>query len=61
MVPYMKGMSESCKNICRKHGVEMHFRRRQYHQGPPAAPQRQGHYTAKEWSDLQVQVWKDGL
>ena len=26
MVPYMQGMSESCKHICRKHGVEMHFR-----------------------------------
>ena len=25
MVPYIKGMSESCKNICRKHGIEMHF------------------------------------
>ena len=22
----MQGMSESCKNICRKHGVEMYFR-----------------------------------
>ena len=28
VVPYMQGMSESCKNICRKHGVEMHSRGR---------------------------------
>ena len=25
-VPYMKGLSESCKNICRKHGIEMFFK-----------------------------------
>ena len=24
--PYMKGLSESCKNICRRHGIEMHFK-----------------------------------
>ena len=26
IVPYIQGMSESCRNICRKHGVEMYFR-----------------------------------
>ena len=26
VVPCVKGMSESCKNICRKHGIEMHFK-----------------------------------
>ena len=26
MVPYVKGMGESCKDICRKHGIEMHFK-----------------------------------
>ena len=26
VVPYVQGMSESCKNICRKHGVEMYFK-----------------------------------
>ena len=26
MVPYIQGMSESCMNICRKHGIEMYFR-----------------------------------
>ena len=26
VVPYVQGTSESCKNICRKHGVEMHFK-----------------------------------
>ena len=26
VVPYMKGLSESCKNICRGHGIEMHFK-----------------------------------
>ena len=24
--PYVKGMSESCKNICMKHGIELHFK-----------------------------------
>ena len=27
VVPYIQGMSESCKKICRKHGVEMYFKR----------------------------------
>ena len=26
VVPYMKGLSESCKNICWKHGIEMYFK-----------------------------------
>ena len=26
VVPYVKGMSESCKNICRKHAIEFHFK-----------------------------------
>ena len=26
VVPYIKGMGESCKNICRKHGVEVYFK-----------------------------------
>ena len=26
VVSYMKGLSESCKNICRRHGIEMHFK-----------------------------------
>ena len=26
VMPYMNGLSESCKNICRKHGIEMHFK-----------------------------------
>ena len=26
VVPYMKGLSESCRNICRKHGIEMYFK-----------------------------------
>ena len=25
VVPYMKGLGESCKNICRKHGVEVYL------------------------------------
>ena len=26
VVPYIQGMGESCKNICRKHGVNMYFK-----------------------------------
>ena len=26
VVPYMKGLSETCKNICRRHGVEVYFK-----------------------------------
>ena len=39
VVPYMKGLSESCKNICRRHDIEMHFKERsQYHQAVPCPP-----------------------
>ena len=26
VVPYMKGLGETCKNICRRYGVEVYFR-----------------------------------
>ena len=26
VVPYMKGLSETCKNTCGRHGIEMHFK-----------------------------------
>ena len=26
VVPYIKGLSESCKNICSKEGIQMHFK-----------------------------------
>ena len=26
VVPYMKGLSETCKNICRRHGIDLHFK-----------------------------------
>ena len=26
VVPYMKDLSESCRNICRRHGIEMYFK-----------------------------------
>ena len=26
VVPYMKGLAESCKNICRRYGVEVYFK-----------------------------------
>ena len=26
VVPYTKGLSETCKKICRRHGIEMHFK-----------------------------------
>ena len=26
LVPCVKGISESCKNICRKHGIQMYFK-----------------------------------
>ena len=40
LVPYVQGMSESCKNICRKHGLKC-ISKRPYQQGLPNAPQGQ--------------------
>ena len=42
IVPYIQGMSESCKNICRKHGVDMYFKGGSTIKRPPGTPQRQG-------------------
>ena len=61
VVPYIQGMRDSCKNISRKHGVDMLLQRMQYNQGPPSTPQRQRHHPAKVWSHLQVQVWQGKL
>ena len=58
VVPYIQGMSERCKNICRKHGVEMYFK------GGSTIKDLLVHAkdnTTEEWSDLQVQMWKGGL
>ena len=59
VVPYMQGMSESCKSICRKHGVEMHFRGGNTIRDLLIHPKDRD--TILQKSDLQVQVWKGGL
>ena len=40
VLPYVRGLSESMKNICSKHGVQVYYRGGKYHQRPPDDPQR---------------------
>ena len=47
VVLYIQGTCESCRNICRKHGVEMSFQRRQHHQGSPGTPQGQRYHPVR--------------
>ena len=56
VVPYVQGMGESCKKICRKHWVEMFFKGSNTIKDLLVHPQDR-YNPAKEWSDLKVQVW----
>ena len=61
VVPYMKGLGESCKNICRKHGVEVYFRGGGTIKDLLVHPKDKETILQKKWGDLQVQMWKGGL
>ena len=52
VVPYYKGVSESLKKICGKHGAQVYFKMRTYHQKPPDDPQGSRSNPEKEWGHL---------
>ena len=55
VVPYVKSMSESCKNICRKHGIEMYFKGDNTIKDLLVHPKDKDTILLSEkWSDLQI-------
>ena len=61
VVPYIQGNGGELQEHLQKTWGRNVFQRRQHNQRPPGTPQRQSHHPAKEWSDLQVQVWQGRL
>ena len=47
ILPYVRGLSESMKNICSKHGVQVHYRGGNTIKGLLMAPKDKGHITMK--------------
>ena len=47
ILPYVRGLSESMKNICNKHGVQMHYRGGNTIKGLLMAPKDRDHITMK--------------
>ena len=58
MVPYVKGMSESCRKICRKHGIEMHFKGGSTIKDLLVHPKGRDTILQKNGGDLQIKVWQ---
>ena len=57
VIPCIQGIGETCKNICRKHGVEMLFKGGNTIKDLLVYPKVKMHLE-KECSDLQIQVWQ---
>ena len=60
VIPYYKGLSESLKKICSKHGSAGLLQRRQYHQEPPGGSKRSRSYPKKRvesYTDTNVAEW----
>ena len=53
-VSYEEGLSESVKNICKKYGIEVHFKSGKSIKDELVAPKDQNHLTKKEWHYLQI-------
>ena len=47
VLPYVKGLSESMKNICNKHGVQVHYKGDNTIKGLLMAPKDKDHITKK--------------
>ena len=47
VVPYTKGLSESIKNVCKKHGIQVYFKGGSTIKDPLVAPKDKDHITKK--------------
>ena len=56
MVPYGKGLSESLKNVCRKHGVQVHLKGDNNLKSPLMAPKDKDPITRRMVSSIDTNV-----
>ena len=61
VLPYVKGLSESMKNVGKKHGIQTYFRGGNTIKSLLMTPKDKDHITKKVASDLQIQVQKGRL
>ena len=59
-VPYMKALSESIKNICKRYGIQVNFRGGKTIKDLLVAPKDKEHIT-KKWHYLLIQMWQVGM
>ena len=56
-VPYIKGLGESVKNICKRYGIQVYiFKRGKTIKEPPDGTQGQRSNHSEKWHHLQIQV-----
>ena len=54
VLPYVKGLSESMKNVGRKHGIQTYFRGGNTIKSLLMTPKDKDHITPKKWYHLQI-------
>ena len=55
-VPYNKGLSKSFKNVCKRYGIQVHFKSGKTLKDELVAPKDKQHITKREWHNLQIQM-----
>ena len=53
-VSYSEGLSEIVKNICKKYGIQVHFKSGKSIKDELVAPKDKDHLTKKKWHYLQI-------
>ena len=61
VLPYVKGLSESIKNVGKKHGIQTYFNGGNTIKSLLMTPKDKDLITKKKWYHLQIQVQKGGL
>ena len=61
VVPYYRGLSESPKKVCSKHGVQVYFKGGTTIKNLLMTPKDKRPYPKEERSHLQIQMWQGGV
>ena len=57
VIPYIQGLGEIIKRICKKYGIQTHFKGNRIIKNIMVKP-RQGSCRKKEWGHLLVSMWR---
>ena len=60
-VPYNEGLSETFKNICKRYGIQVHYKSGKTIKEELVAPKDQDHITKKSGIYLQIPMWQVGM